>query len=121
MPLIVEDGTGVSNADSYVSRIEADAYHAARGNDVWATLSEDKRDQLLRRAADYITHIFGRGFLGQRAYAGQALAWPRRDIRNRNLLTLAVPREVREAKAALALIASTTPPLPSVTAMRKQA
>lgn len=36
MPIVVEDGTIVSGANSYVSVRDADAYHAARGNAAWS-------------------------------------------------------------------------------------
>lgn len=32
MPLIVEDGTGLPDAEAYISVADADAYHDARGN-----------------------------------------------------------------------------------------
>lgn len=41
--LIVEDGTGIANADSYVSVAEADAYHVAFGNDLWAAIDPTKK------------------------------------------------------------------------------
>lgn len=35
--LVVEDGTGRADANSYVTQAEADAYFAARLNTTWAT------------------------------------------------------------------------------------
>ena len=39
MSLIVEDGTGLAGAESYVSVTDADTYHDKRGNTAWATLT----------------------------------------------------------------------------------
>jgi hypothetical protein len=113
--LIVENGTGLPNADSYVSLAEADEYHEKRGNQVWATLSEARREQLLRLASDYITYIFGNIFVGKKAVAGQSLVWPRISTVDINLYTLGVPRQIREATAELALVANTTALMPNNT------
>ena len=120
--LTVEDGTGLPNADSYVSVDEADAYHAAHGNLTWAGLEVEQKEILLRRATDYITYIFGPSFIGTRAVAGQALAWPRTSIYDINLYGLGVPRQVREATVELALTANTTPlvPNPSIGLRKKK-
>lgn len=111
--LIVEDGTGLPNAESYVSVAEADDYHSKRGNELWATLTLDKKEQLLRIASDYITYIYGNIFIGKRAVSGQALAWPRISITDYTLYSLGVPRQIREATAELALVANSTSLMPN--------
>jgi hypothetical protein len=118
--LTVENGTGLANADSYVSVEEADAYHASRGNVLWADILPAQKEVLLRRATDYITYIFGRSFIGVRAVSGQSLAWPRISINDINLYSLGVPREIREATAELALVANTAPLMPNQTTVRKK-
>jgi len=40
MSLIVEDGTGKSTSESYISVADASTYHAARGNTLWADVVE---------------------------------------------------------------------------------
>lgn len=118
--LTVEDGTGLSNADSYVSVADADAYHEARGNTVWATLALERKEQLLRIASDYITYIFGPSFIGVRYKATQSLAWPRYSSTDYTLFELGVPREIKEATAELALVANSTSLMPNQTTMRKK-
>lgn len=81
MALEVEDGTGKTNAESYVSVAEIDAYFANRNLD-WNTLpaSPDPtadKEAWLRRATDYIDARYGDLFKGERAYNVQALFWPR--------------------------------------------
>lgn len=77
MALIIEDGTGVANADSYASIAEARAYASARG----ITLSAVDADVeiLLRRGADFIDSLEPQ-FKGDRVESDQALAWPRENV-----------------------------------------
>ena len=56
--MIVEDGTGLPNADSYVSVEFADTYFSARGVSVWATLTNTVKEQLLIKATDFIDNIY---------------------------------------------------------------
>lgn len=75
MTLTVEDGTGLSTAEAYISVADADAYFAARGNATWAAISTDaEKEQALRKGADYLE---GYRWKGERYSSTQALAWPR--------------------------------------------
>lgn len=117
MALIVETGLGVFNADSYVGVDEADAYHLARGNELWGTIDPTRKENLLRQASDYITYIFGRAFIGGKAFNNQSLAFPRTQLAyygNVTLISLGVPVAIREATSELALIAQTTPLMPTI-------
>ena len=51
--MVVEDGTGLSNADSFVSVAYADTYFSTRGVSAWASLTN--KEALLIKATDYIT------------------------------------------------------------------
>ena len=77
MALIVEDGTVVAGAESYITLAAADAYHAARGITLWATMSEAEREQALRRATDYMVQAYRTRWKGWRVSQVQALDWPR--------------------------------------------
>lgn len=78
MALITENGTGLANAESYISVIDATAYHAARGNAAWAALADDAtREQMLRRATDFIEQLYRDRWAGYRVSLTQALSWPR--------------------------------------------
>ncbi len=106
MALIVEDGTGLPDAESYASVVEADAYFAARGQaDAWDAV-EDK-EVALRLAADYLSYTYRNLWAGDRLDSLQALDWPRvevpwdtptgyRDYR-------VIPRELKNAQCELAL------------------
>lgn len=112
MALTVEDGTGLENADSYISVADADAYHLGRGNTAWAALDNDAKEQALRRATlDYMVPVYRNRWKGERKLATQALDWPRYGIwleaRTSVLLSdTVIPRAISDACAELALRAS---------------
>ena len=74
MSIIVEDGTGKADAETYVSVAVANAYHAAMGNTGW-TGTDAAKEIALRRAAQYIDNRYR--FRGERKTSTQALEWPR--------------------------------------------
>lgn len=74
MAIIVEDGTGKTDAETYVSVAVADAYHTAMGNSTW-TGTDAAKEVALRRAAQYIDNRYR--FRGERRTTTQALEWPR--------------------------------------------
>ena len=109
MALEVEDGTGKSNAESYISVADATAYFAARGNATWAGLASDEvREQLLRKATDYMLGRYGQRWKGERVSEDQALDWPRECAYANGFLldSDAVPLKVQHACAELAVRAS---------------
>ncbi len=120
--LIVEDGTGKPDAESFASVAFADTYHANLGNDLWAGKTTPRKEILLRRATNYIQGIFATSFVGSAYSELQALAFPRvsYEYAYRNLFSLGVPRNVAEATAELALIADTTELLPNITRGKKR-
>ena len=80
MSLIVEDGSIVPNANSYVALVDADNYFTARNNHVWLSLKQDAKEALLIAATDYIELRFGRRFLGKKKQDNQPLSFPRTGI-----------------------------------------
>jgi hypothetical protein len=77
MTIIVEDGTGLANAESYVSVVDANAYHSNYGNDAWTDLDISVKEQLLRKATDYMVAQYRLQYAGYRRYSTQSLDWPR--------------------------------------------
>lgn len=77
MAIVIEDGTGKPDAQSYASAGDADSYLAARGYTIWAPLQSTEKDQALVRATDYLMSYFWKG---ERVGATQALDWPRKGI-----------------------------------------
>jgi hypothetical protein len=87
MPFIVEDGTIVAGANSYIPVAFADSYFADRGGAAWAALPDDAAKQpFLIKATDYIEGVFSLYFVGVPttslivpAVTPQPLSWPRND------------------------------------------
>ena len=78
--MIVENGIGLPNADSYVTVEFADDYFSARGVSEWATLTTAVKEQLLIKATDFIDNIYQ--WCGKREFETHALRFPRVDIRD---------------------------------------
>ena len=80
MSLIVEDGSNVSGAESYISVADADTYHSNRGNTTWTALTTAVKEQLLRKSTDYMVQTYRTQWAGARKYSDQYLDWPRYDV-----------------------------------------
>lgn len=116
MTLIVEDGTGKSNAESYISVADADTYHSNRGNDDWAGLTTSQKERLLRIATDYMVAVYRLRWDGYRYVNTQALDWPRIYVPVRDICSVnaypeyvdfdIVPVQVQNACAEFALKAN---------------
>lgn len=110
MALVVEDGTGINNANTYVSLAYVDTHHADRNNTVWDDFTDPEKEASIIRATDYIEKRFGRRFVGIRRSHEQALEWPRLDAFDNDgfLLTSVddVPRQLEKALAEYALRAA---------------
>ena len=73
MALVIEDGTGLTNSESYVDVAYVDAYFLKRGITEWASLTN--REQLIIRAMDYIENNYT--YQGTKLISTQALQFPR--------------------------------------------
>lgn len=73
--LIIEDGTGKADADSYSTAAELVSYAIRYGLTIPA--DEVAQEALLRRAA---LAMDGMNWKGCRTFPDQALAWPRKDV-----------------------------------------
>jgi hypothetical protein len=102
MPLIVEDGTGVANANSYVNIAYARAYALERNYTLPA--SDATLEQYLIRAMDWL-EAKRASFQGSKTLATQALQWPRLDvyIDCEEFASNAIPVELKKAQAELAI------------------
>jgi len=128
MSLIVEDGSIIAGAESYVSVADANDYHAKRGNTAWDALDEaDQKEPALRKATDYMLQVYRSVWKGYRKDASQALDWPRTLVYLEPVTTglagsspylvadTIVPLEVKNACCELALRASTAELSPDLT------
>lgn len=102
---VVEDGTGLSDATSYVSVAEADDIitmniHASAS---WAELEVGDKERLLSWASRYLDERTR--WFGDKVVETSALRWPRSGIVDRDgiaLLANAVPRQLQIATAEMA-------------------
>jgi hypothetical protein len=95
MALIVEDGTGLSTAESYVSVAEADAYFALFPSDNWFG-TESEKENALRVASRDLDLLYGAQWLGTPFTTIQALSFPR--------VTAGVPTLLKRATIELAAL-----------------
>lgn len=104
MALVIEDGTGKPDANSYVTVEEARSYASARGTELPADDAEV--ESLLVRAMDYLEAQRGK-YQGTKTYPGlQALQWPRSGVVidcDYNLPDNIIPTELKNAQKQLAL------------------
>lgn len=75
MALVVEDGTGLSNSESYASVQDFISYHDARANSY--TTDATALAGALRKATDYMESRWSTMWVGERQTFTQALSWPR--------------------------------------------
>lgn len=119
--LIVEDGTGKEDANTFINLYDANAYFDARiNNDAWLLADEDKRSRSLAQASRILSQYVK--WLGWKTNENQALAFPRYGIcydgdRYYNcvdwwlttegvysLPSDKIPKEIKEAQCELALV-----------------
>ncbi len=114
MAFVVEDGTGLDDANAYVSVEFVNDWHKERGNGGWTGGSGEKQKAIVR-ATDYIDQRFGRLFRGFREKKSQGLEWPRLDAFDDDDFLMSdidrVPRQLEKACAEYALRALIAQPL----------
>lgn len=109
--LIVEDGTGVTGADAYISLIDADALHLSRNGAAWSGTDQEK-EAAIRRATAFVDTLrfFGKPVGGR----SQSLAWPREEAFDADGFAIdkaELPEEVKTATGILAFAELATPGL----------
>lgn len=73
--MVVEDGTGLSDADSFVSVTYAETYFSTRNVTEWASLLN--KEALLIQATDYMEAVYSEAWKGTTLLDTQALSFPR--------------------------------------------
>lgn len=100
MALIVEDGTGLSNADSYITLLAFQKFCDDRGYN-YDAYDDEVQEQKLRVATTYIDTIFR--YKGSRSKVDQTLEFPRENCLDwSSLPVIGVPQRVKLACAELA-------------------
>lgn len=105
MALIVEDGTGLADAQSYAAAADADTYFTERNETAWtAALLADKEIALIK-ASEYADVKWGAKLRGLPLTQTQSLAFPRSVFVDRKLRTVSgVPTDWVRAVYEYALL-----------------
>lgn len=116
MSIIVEDGSQVAGAESYVTVAFCDTYHANRNNSAWASIATTAlKEGYLRQAAAYIETIYRGKWKGVRVTATQSMDWPRWGCEITDVVlgqiafyvpATQIPLQLQNAQAELALYAA---------------
>lgn len=98
MTIIVEDGSKVSNSNSYVSAADFIVYCAARGY----TIDPLEAEQWIVMSMDYLETL---QYIGVKSSRDQSLSWPRYDvvIDTWNMDPNTIPKELVKAQNEIAL------------------
>lgn len=108
----VGTGTGTASivtlANSYLSIVDADQYHADIGTPAakWASLDAAVKEQALRNGTRYLDSKYVRRWKGRRSNKANPLDWPRSGVVDADSHTVAsneLPRQLEEACAEVAL------------------
>lgn len=108
MALVVEDGTGKADAESYISVADANARATAFGTTAW-TGTDAAKEAALRRATAHMEQSYRERWKGTRLLRAQALSWPRYgvEVDGYTVDSNIVPADVANACADLAVRALT--------------
>lgn len=109
--LIVEDGSCVPFANSYVSLEYADAYMRNTGKSSWADKTDEEKKAYLINATKYIDRTYSKlGWKGQKKFhRRQSLCFPRVELFDKDGdEVLDIPEELKEAVCEAGFIATTT-------------
>ena len=78
MTLIVEDGSIVAGAESYISVADAETFLTNRGLSLTGTTAD--KEAALRKATDYMVQVYRMRWQGWKVDQTQALDWPRNSV-----------------------------------------
>jgi hypothetical protein len=107
MTMIVEDGSGVTGANSYCSLETAAAVNAKLGNTVWATLTSTVQSNYLIQATAALDRIYGTDYLSTAKFTDSPLLFPRFQFMDNNFRLVdsgTIPLCLQEAVAVYAFM-----------------
>jgi len=107
MALVVEDGSGKTDAESYLSVADADTYHTKHGGSTdWSGAETADKEEALRMATQYLDAVYHERWEGRRVSRDQALDWPRGWVEDRDGFAVDsddIPAKLEDACAELAV------------------
>tara|TARA_Y100000310_G_scaffold160700_1_gene160534 strand:- start:1261 stop:1764 length:504 start_codon:yes stop_codon:yes gene_type:complete len=102
--LVVEDGTGLSTANTYISLADAETYFEGRLNITdWDGATDANKNIALAMSAALLDDYFK--FEGHKTTQEQALSWPRYDIHidGFHIPSTTIPQRLKDACAEYAM------------------
>lgn len=108
MAIVVEDGTGLTTADSYVSVADADSYLEvlpSEATTLWDALTVTEKENTLKWATRVLNNKAS--FEGSKKYEAASLRWPRTnvcDVDGIEVDDTTVPRQITSATIELVRI-----------------
>lgn len=94
--LVIEDGSCISSANSYVSLDYAETYQSDRGRDDWINLAENEKKASLIKATQYVDSLFN--WKGRRKFETQELNFPRVMIKDLDGFDVnGIPKKLKDA------------------------
>lgn len=110
MALVVEDGTGLSTADSYQSIADVGTYNTAhRASTSWSGATDANKEKYCRLATQWLDANYGPRWKGVKADEDQALNWPRTDAYDNDGYAIdddALPTRLTDAHSEVAVFLS---------------
>lgn len=101
MAFTVEDGTGLSDSNAYITTAFSDTYFGDRGNETWVDLDAEIKQYAIIKATDYLDWRWC--YKGTIASSTQALQWPRDYVYDSlGSLITGVPTQIEKACAEYA-------------------
>jgi len=101
--MVVEDGTGKIDSNSYVSLEYAGDYFTSHGVSTWSGKTNTEKEVMLIKATDYIDNIFD--WLGKKSTKEQALNFPRTDLYDKDGYEVdAIPTNLKNAVCEAVLV-----------------
>ena len=103
---VVETGTGLSNATSYVSEADADQIVEDYGLSWPGSITSDEKEQSLNVGTRYLDRKYDGAWKGYKGSNAQALAWPRNDVVDTDGWTIdsnVIPTQLKQATVEVAV------------------
>lgn len=111
--LIVEDGSGKDDANSYVDLAYADNYFSIRNNSTWQAYNIVERKSALIKGAAYVDQS---NFIGTKKTAIQSMQWPRYNAKVDGFLidSTVIPKALKDAQCESSLRAAAGEIMPDI-------
>lgn len=104
--LVVEDGTGLPNSNTYIDVAYADSYFTNQGNTVWDTYAQADKETFIFNACTALDNKWGSAYRGTIWSGEQALLFPRStfiDGNGRRVPAQTIPKCLQDAQCELSL------------------